>query len=106
MPALPILLLKTSNIHNFWFVDPKNTIFFPAKLTARRTFTKVSKILKMVWAQVTLIKTGLSAVRTFGPLGVKLQRNTHYKKELKKTMVRLAKVVLIDRNFYNFFGWN
>jgi hypothetical protein len=31
MPALPILLLKTSNIHNFWSIDPKNTIFFSRK---------------------------------------------------------------------------
>jgi hypothetical protein len=36
----------------------------------------------------------------------KVQRNIHCKKELKKTMARLAKVVLIDRNFYNFFGCN
>jgi hypothetical protein len=28
MPALPKLLLKTSNIHNFWFIGPKNTIFY------------------------------------------------------------------------------
>jgi hypothetical protein len=28
MPALPILLLKTSNVHNFWSIGPKNTIFF------------------------------------------------------------------------------
>ena len=33
------------------------------------------------------------------------QKNIHCKNELKKTMVNLAKVVLIDRNFYNFFGW-
>jgi hypothetical protein len=25
MPALPILLLKTSNAHNFWSIGPKNT---------------------------------------------------------------------------------
>jgi hypothetical protein len=28
MPTLPKLLLETSNTHNFWFVGPKNTIFF------------------------------------------------------------------------------
>jgi hypothetical protein len=32
---------------------------------------KVSKNLKIVCAQVTLTKTGLSAVWTFNPLGVK-----------------------------------
>jgi hypothetical protein len=32
---------------------------------------KVSKNPKIVCAQVTLTKTGLSAVRTFNPLGVK-----------------------------------
>jgi hypothetical protein len=32
-----------------------------------------------------------------------IARKTHCEKELKKTMVRLAKVVVIDRNFYNFF---
>jgi hypothetical protein len=33
---------------------------------------KVSKNQKMVCAQVALTKTGLSAVRTFSPLGVKI----------------------------------
>jgi hypothetical protein len=33
---------------------------------------KVSKNQKIVCAQVTLTKTGLSAVRTFSPLGVKM----------------------------------
>jgi hypothetical protein len=33
---------------------------------------KVSKNPKIVCAQVTLTKTGLSAVRTFSPLGVKV----------------------------------
>jgi hypothetical protein len=33
---------------------------------------KVSKNSKIVCAQVTLTKTGLSAVRTFSPLGVKV----------------------------------
>jgi hypothetical protein len=36
---------------------------------------KVSKNPKIVCAQVTLTKTGLSAVRTFSPLGVKSQSN-------------------------------
>ena len=31
------------------------------------------------------------------------QRKTHCEKELRKTMARLAKVVLVDRIFYNFF---
>jgi hypothetical protein len=37
---------------------------------------------------------------------LKVQRKTHYKKELRKTMARLAKVVLVDGIFYNFFGCN
>jgi hypothetical protein len=44
--------------------------FLPAKLAARRMFTKSFKNLKIVCAQVTQTKTGLSAVRTFSPLGV------------------------------------
>jgi hypothetical protein len=39
-------------------------------------------------------------------LGVKVQRKIHYKKELRKTMARLAKIVLVDGNLYNFFGCN
>jgi hypothetical protein len=71
MPALPRLLLKTSNTHNYWSVGPKNAIFFPWSLRQDECSQKASKILKIVWAQVTLTKTGLSAVRIFGPLGVK-----------------------------------
>jgi hypothetical protein len=37
---------------------------------------------------------------------LKVLRNIHFKKELKKTMARLANVVLIDRKFYNFFECN
>jgi hypothetical protein len=33
-------------------------------------------------------------------------RKIHWGKELRKTMARLAKLVLIDGNFYNFFGCN
>jgi hypothetical protein len=36
---------------------------------------KVSKNLKIVCAQVTQTKTGLSTVRTFNPLGVKVDKN-------------------------------
>jgi hypothetical protein len=71
MPDLPIFLLETSNIHNFWFVGPKIAFFFPAKLIARRMFIKSFKNLKIVCTQVTRTKTGLSAVRTFSPLGIK-----------------------------------
>jgi hypothetical protein len=45
--------------------------FFLAKLTVDACSQKVSKNLKIVFAQVTQTKTGLSAVRTFNPLGVK-----------------------------------
>jgi hypothetical protein len=43
MPTLPRLLLETSNIHDFLSVGPKNTIFFPAKFSARRMFIKSFK---------------------------------------------------------------
>jgi hypothetical protein len=39
-------------------------------------------------------------------IGEEFAYDIHSKIELEKTMVRLAKVVLIDRNFYNFFEWN
>jgi hypothetical protein len=65
---VPILLLKTSNTHNFWSVGPKNSIFlFPRSLLRDASSQKVSKNLKIMWAHVTLTKIGLSAVRTFGP---------------------------------------
>jgi hypothetical protein len=43
-PLLPRLLLKTSNIHNFWSVGPKNMIFFPRSLLRDTSSQKVSKI--------------------------------------------------------------
>jgi hypothetical protein len=46
-------------------------IFSPAKFTVRRIFTKSFKKSKNSVSSVTQTKTGLSAVRTFGPLGVK-----------------------------------
>jgi hypothetical protein len=45
--------------------------FFPRSLLRDACSQKVSKNLKIVCAQVTQTKTGLSAVRTFSPLGVK-----------------------------------
>jgi hypothetical protein len=54
MPALPKLLLETSNIHNFLFVGPKNAFFFfPRSLLRDACSQKVSKNLKIVCAQVT-----------------------------------------------------
>jgi hypothetical protein len=70
-PALPRLFLETSNTHNVWSVGPKTTIFFPQSLLGDASSQKVSKNLKTMWAQVTQTKIGLSAVRTFSPLGVK-----------------------------------
>jgi hypothetical protein len=44
---------------------------------------KVSKNPKIVCAQVTLTKTGLSAVRTFSPLGVNVEHiNLRFKVNL------------------------
>jgi hypothetical protein len=45
---------------------------FPRSLLQDACSQKVSKNKKIVGAQVTQIKTGLSAIWTFGPLGVKL----------------------------------
>jgi hypothetical protein len=45
--------------------------FSPLSLLRDASSQKVSKNLKIVCAQVTQTKTGLSAVRTFSPLGVK-----------------------------------
>jgi hypothetical protein len=45
----------------------------PQSLFRDTCVQKVSKNLKIRCDQVTLPKTGLSAVRTFGPLGIKHQ---------------------------------
>jgi hypothetical protein len=73
MPALPRLLLKTSNIHNFWSVGPKIMKFvLPQSLLQDSwTFTKSFKKSKIKWGQVTLPKTSLVTPGTFGLLGVK-----------------------------------
>jgi hypothetical protein len=72
--SLPRFLLKTSNIHNFLSVGPKNMKYVLPQNLLRGAFSqKNSK--KINWDQVTLLKTGLSAVQTFGPLGIK---NTNY----------------------------
>jgi hypothetical protein len=46
--------------------------FFPRSLLRDACSQKVSKNLKIVCAQVTQTKTGLSAIWTFSPLGVKM----------------------------------
>jgi hypothetical protein len=63
---------------------------------------KVSKNPKIVCAQVTLTKTGLSAVRTFSPLGVKnhddgckhTQRNQpkHNKRLISKFLCHICSI--------------
>jgi hypothetical protein len=68
---LPILLLKFSNIHNYWSVGPRVMKFVLLQSLFRDAGTqKVSKNLKIEWDQVTCPKTGLSTVWTFGPLRV------------------------------------
>jgi hypothetical protein len=65
MPALPKLLLKFSNTHNFWSVGPKiMKIVPPQSLFRGACLQKVSKNLKLKWDEVTLPKTGLSLVGT------------------------------------------
>jgi hypothetical protein len=72
MPALPKLLLKTSNIHNFWSVVPKIMKFAFTQSLFRDAFGKNnSKILKIMWVETTLPKTGLAPVGLVRPLGVK-----------------------------------
>jgi hypothetical protein len=71
MPALPRLLLKTSNTHNFWSVVPKIMKFVLTwSLLWDACSQKVSENLKIKWDQVTMPNTGLSTVQTFGPLGI------------------------------------
>jgi hypothetical protein len=68
MPALPRLLFKTSNIHNFRSVVPKIMKFaLNAKLSSRHIWTKKSK------NSVSLPKTSLAPVGPICPLGVKIQ---------------------------------
>jgi hypothetical protein len=78
MPALPIVHLKTSNTHNFWTVAPKIMKFaLMQSLFRDASAQKVFKNLKIVWDHTTQPITGLSLVRSSGPLGV----NENVKKE-------------------------
>jgi hypothetical protein len=78
MPALPKFLLKFSNIHYFGSVGPQIMKFIlPQSLFQGACSQKVSKNLKIKWDQVMLPKTGLSAIPTFGPLGVILRRQCY-----------------------------
>jgi hypothetical protein len=83
MPALPKLLLKTSNIHNFWSVAPKIMKFVLMWSLFQDAFGKRnSKNLKIVWNQTTLPKTGLAPVgpiRPFVDYGMWGLDPTHYK---------------------------
>jgi hypothetical protein len=72
MPALSRFLLKTSNIHNFWFVSPKNMKFvLPQSLLQGASSQTSFKRSIFFWDQVMLPKTALSAIQTFSPLGIK-----------------------------------
>jgi hypothetical protein len=71
MSALPRLLLKTLNTHNFWSIGPKIMKFVLTWSLLRDICSqKLSKNLKINWVQVTLPKTGLVIPGTFGLLGV------------------------------------
>jgi hypothetical protein len=74
MPALPKLLLKTSNTHNFWFVAPKIMKFVFTQSLLRDAFGGGGKykILKIVWDHATLPKTGLAPIGRVSPLGLKV----------------------------------
>jgi hypothetical protein len=52
--------------------------FFPRSLLQDACSQKVSKNLKIVCAQVTQTKTGLSAVQTFNPLEVNFHLSLFY----------------------------
>jgi hypothetical protein len=60
---------------------------FTANVTAISThlYKKVSKNLRIVWTQVTLTKSSLSAIRTFGPLGV--NRSSVQRRSFQLTMM-------------------
>jgi hypothetical protein len=74
MPTLPKLLLKTSNIHNFWSLGSKIMKFILTQsLLQDACLQKVSKNLKIKWGQVTVPKTGLVTLSTFSPLGVNVK---------------------------------
>jgi hypothetical protein len=76
MPALPRLLLKTSNIYNFWSVGPKiMQSVLTRSLLQDASSQKVSKNLEIVWDQVILPKSGLVTPHIFSPLGVKINYN-------------------------------
>jgi hypothetical protein len=53
MPALPRLLLETSNTHNFWSVGPKNTNFFSreayCEMHLHKKFQKIKKLCELKW---------------------------------------------------------
>ena len=69
--CLPILLLKFSNLHNYWSVGPKIMKFVLLQSLFRDACTQFFFLnLKIEWDPVTYPKTGLSIVRIFGPLGV------------------------------------
>jgi hypothetical protein len=60
-------------------------------------------------ASLSLKKQECTCLQTL--LGLKVhkaceERSLCCEKELRKTMARLAKVVLVDRNFYNLIGCN
>jgi hypothetical protein len=61
----PELLICRSKKYDFFFHEACGKMHLQKKF---------QKNLKIVWAQVTLTKTGLFAVRTFGLLGVKVWR--------------------------------
>jgi hypothetical protein len=93
MPALPRLLLNFSNIHYFWSIGPKIMKYkLPRSLFQGICSQKVSKNLKIKLNQVTLPKSGLSTVRTFGPIGVNC---------LFSIKVSYSKIIVILENSSN-----
>jgi hypothetical protein len=105
--SMPELGQKSSKPHNFSTVSPNITC--NGSLESYNPYLlpqKLSKNPQKNYNHSSLPKPAKSRFGLHCPLGVKVQRNIHCEKELKKTMARLAMIVLNGRNFYNFFGCN
>jgi hypothetical protein len=77
--------------------------FSPRSLLRDACSQKVSKNLKIVCAQVTQTKTGLSAVRTFSPLGVnrlEIYKLKDFSRVLKTLLSLHVTIVKIIPNLY------
>jgi hypothetical protein len=107
LPALPLNEKNSSYHHNSYNKGP-NLAFFSFTESPSNSLLAI----KLPKNHITSSYTATCPKQQrpiFGhqrALGIKVQRKTHCEKELRKTMARLAKVVLVDGNFYNFLKSN